>query len=130
VLSPRSLWSSVERAIEENRDSIDMSPGDQLRDFIPVESVAALVGGLLTNPRWETPIVNLCSGRPTSVKDLVATWIASRGSGLRMNLGALPYPDYEPFAFWGSRLRLELSIARASRTRASSDPSTGMETLG
>ena len=108
----RSLWASVQRAIASGRPSIDMSPGDQERDFLPVDSVGTALIGLLAVDEWGWRPVNICSGRPMAVRDLVAEWIESAGATLSMNLGALPYPDYEPHRFWGSRARLEQLLHR------------------
>lgn len=107
----RSLWASVQRAIASGRPWIDMSPGDQERDFLPVSSVGAALVGLLAADEWGRRPVNICSGQPMAVRDLVAGWIESAGASLRMNLGALPYPDYEPHRFWGSRARLQQLLA-------------------
>lgn len=101
----RSLWSSVMRAIAEGRGSIDMSPGDQERDFLPVADVGRQLRALLRRPREGSGPVNICSGTPTSVRDIAARWITEAGAQMRMNLGVLPYPDYEPHRFWGSRDR-------------------------
>lgn len=103
----RSLWRSVHRAIAEGRTTIDMSPGDQERDFLPIHAVGQLLIGLLEVHSWGQRIVNIGSGRPTAVRDLVAEWIAQARAPLQMNLGALPYPDYEPHRFWASRRRLD-----------------------
>ena len=103
----RSLWNAVHSAIRDGRPTVDMSPGDQQRDFIPVAEVGAIVGDLIDATVPGQEVVNICSGRPTMVKDLVAGWISDAGSSIRMNLGALPYPDYESFRFWGSRRRLD-----------------------
>jgi dTDP-6-deoxy-L-talose 4-dehydrogenase (NAD+) len=88
-----------------------MSRGEQLRDFLPVTTVAQLVAELALTPR-DTGIVNVCAGRPTSVRRLVETWIAENGWTLHLNLGRYPYPDYEPLAFWGSRRKLDMVRGR------------------
>jgi hypothetical protein len=46
--------------------------------------------------------------------DLVQGWIDDRESGIQIDLGVYPYPDYEPMEFWGSQKRLDLVLARAS----------------
>jgi len=51
--------------------------------------------------------VNVCSGRPVSVRRLVEGWIRDNGWTIDLNLGHYPYPDYEPMAFWGERRKLD-----------------------
>jgi dTDP-6-deoxy-L-talose 4-dehydrogenase (NAD+) len=82
-----------------------------LRDYSPVEAVAAdLVALALDAP--DSGIVNVCSGKPVSVRSLVESWLRKGGSSMMLDLGHFPYPDYEPFAFWGSRRRLDRALGR------------------
>ena len=46
-------------------------------------------------------MVNVCSGKPISVRKLVEQRLAKRKADIKLNLGYYPYPDYEPAAFWG-----------------------------
>jgi hypothetical protein len=45
--------------------------------------------------------VNVCSGQPITIRRLVEGWVREHGWPIRLNFGRFPYPDYEPFAFWG-----------------------------
>jgi dTDP-6-deoxy-L-talose 4-dehydrogenase (NAD+) len=114
--APTALYSQLIAAVESGAASFKMSGGQQLRDYSPVETVAAdLVSLALDAP--DSGIVNICSGKPISVRALVESWLRERGSPMKLDLGHYPYPDYEPFAFWGSRRRLEeaLSAGRSGR---------------
>jgi dTDP-6-deoxy-L-talose 4-dehydrogenase (NAD+) len=71
-----------------------------LRDYLPVGEVARRLVDLAINPGNPGP-VNVCSGQPVSVRRLVETLIAQNGWNIKPEYGALPYPDYEPMAFWG-----------------------------
>ena len=55
-------------------------------------------------------MVNVCSGRPISVRELVEGFVRERGSAITLNLGRYPYPEYEPMAFWGDRSKLDRSL--------------------
>lgn len=103
--APGALYSQLTAAVAEGRQSFDMSGGEQLRDFSPVEEVARRLVDLALLRR-DAGIVNLCSGRPRSVRALVEGWLAERGWRMALNLGRYPYPDYEPFAFWGDTRKL------------------------
>jgi len=109
--NPNSLLAQLDRAIEENRAVFDMSPGDQLRDYLPIRTVAENFTLVLEHPDCEG-VINCCSGRPVSVVDLVRQRCEERGSGIRLNRGHYPYPDYEPLAFWGVPSKLEALRAR------------------
>jgi len=46
-------------------------------------------------------IVNICSGKPKSVRSLVEQWVSENDWNIQLELGYYPYPDYEPMEFWG-----------------------------
>ena len=98
--NPASLLAQLDRAIDEGKPVFDMSRGDQLRDYLPVEEVAATFRRVVESPAV-TGVINCCSGTPVSVRELVERRCTERGSGIRLNRGHYPYPDYEPLAFWG-----------------------------
>lgn len=104
--SQRSLYSMLHAAIERGDKTFDMSGGEQIRDFLPVQEAARIIIeiALLHKP---IGICNLCSGAPVTVKQLAQSWIDAAGSKIIMNLGRLPYSMNEPMAFWGNRQRLD-----------------------
>jgi dTDP-6-deoxy-L-talose 4-dehydrogenase (NAD+) len=103
--SPTSLLAQLDRALDDGDTSFNMSGGEQLRDYLPVEEVAARSVALLEHPGCNG-VVNICSGTPTSVRSLAERHLAARGAGIRLNLGRHPYSSDEPMAFWGDASRL------------------------
>ena len=83
-----------------------MSGGEQLRDYLPVGQVAQHLVSLALKAT-DNGVVNVCSGRPVSVRALVEGWIKENGWSIVPNLGHFAYPDYEPMAFWGDRRKLD-----------------------
>lgn len=101
----KSLYSQLLKAINENHETFKMSGGEQLRDFLEVEVLADYIVKLaLVNN--QSGVFNICSGKPTSVRSLVDKIQSERGSSIPLDLGHYPYPNYEPFAFWGSNNKL------------------------
>ncbi|WP_026839820.1 NAD-dependent epimerase/dehydratase family protein [Citrifermentans bremense] len=97
-----SLLAQLDRAIDNGDEFFNMSGGEQLRDYLHVEEVAVFLSEVLEQPQLNG-IFNCCNGSPISVRRLVEMRIRERGSGIKLNLGHYPYPDYEPMAFWGKR---------------------------
>jgi dTDP-6-deoxy-L-talose 4-dehydrogenase (NAD+) len=95
-----SLFAMLTAAVAAGRKEFPMSGGEQLRDYLPVTEVAQRLVDLAMNPT-DRGLVNLCSGRPVSVRRLVESWIRQNGWKIEPKYGELPYPDYEPMAFWG-----------------------------
>lgn len=103
--SPNSLIPQLARAVERGDAAFDMSPGDQQRDFLPIEKVAHNLCAIALQKKI-TGVINCCSGRPIEVKDFVAGYCRERGLDIELNLGAYPYSSMEPRNFWGSTEKL------------------------
>jgi nucleoside-diphosphate-sugar epimerase len=95
-----SLFAKLKAAVAAGQKQFPMSGGEQLRDYLPVNEVARRLVNLAMNPGNPGP-VNVCSGRPISIRRLVEKWITDNGWKIEPKYGELPYPDYEPMAFWG-----------------------------
>ena len=103
--APTSLYSQFHAAIARGDEWFDLSPGDQLRDFLSVEEAAAAIVDVAL--AGEAPrLLNVCSGKPVTVRRLVEHWRADAKADIALNFGFLKYPAYEPFAFWGDNSRL------------------------
>lgn len=98
--SPNSLFAQLDRAIERGDLVFNMSGGEQLRDYLPVEEVVRKLALLIERPDCNG-IFNCCSDTPISVRRLVEERVAAKAAYVELNLGYYPYPDYEPMAFWG-----------------------------
>ena len=103
----KSLLAQLDRAIDEGGVVFNMSSGDQLRDYLPIQEVAKNFVIALENPQVEG-VINCCSGSPISVFDLVQQRCLAKASNIKLNRGYYPYPSYEPLAFWGVPEKLSL----------------------
>ncbi len=103
--NPNSLLSQLDNAIDNQDKIFNMSEGDQLRDYLPVEEIAQYLVAILENSEC-SGIINCCSGKPISIRYLIEQRIAERKANIKLNLGYYKYPDYEPMAFWGCRKKL------------------------
>ncbi len=112
--SPTSLWSQLKKAALAGETTFPMSGGEQLRDFLPVSELAGHLAQLALEPP-RTGVINVCSGRPQSVRGLVESWIKTEGWSITPLLGCFPYTEYEPFAFWGARERLSSIVDQAKQ---------------
>lgn len=102
----RTLLSQLALAAGRGDDEFPMSGGDQVRDYLPVGTVAtALVR--LAEIREGVGTVNICSGKPVRIRDLVEEEIHRHQWRIRPAYGRLPYSAYEPMEFWGDRTTLD-----------------------
>lgn len=101
-----SLYPKLREAVSRGDVTFNMSGGEQLRDYLPVGEVARQIVQLALAQR-DIGAINVCSGKPVSVRSLVEQWKRDNGWKIELNLGHYPYPDYEPMAFWGERPELD-----------------------
>jgi len=106
-----SLLPQLKKAVEQGEEVFNMSGGEQERDYLPIADVAKYLVSLATRNK-DNGIVNVCSGKPVTVRDLVESWIQENGWSIKLNLGYYPYPDYEPMAFWGDRQKLDRCLGK------------------
>jgi cephalosporin hydroxylase/nucleoside-diphosphate-sugar epimerase len=99
--TPKSIIPQLKKAIAENESQFNMSGGEQVRDYLPVEVVAENIV-IFAIQREVEGIINCCSNKPITVKQLVLDYLKKHNKHIKLNLGHYPYPDYEPFKFWGS----------------------------
>jgi len=104
--SPKSIIPQLDKALDNNEESFNMSGGEQLRDYLPVEKVAEYIIRISLQDKI-TGIINCCSGKPISIKKLVEEHMERRKKSINLNLGYYPYPDYVPMEFWGDTTKLE-----------------------
>ena len=108
--SEKSLLSQLDRAILSGAKTFNMSGGEQLRDYLPIETAADLLVRLALLDA-ALGVINCASGRPVSVRALVEEELRRRGATLALNLGHYPYPDYEPMRFWADTTKLAAALA-------------------
>ncbi len=103
--SQNSILAQLDSAVDQKELVFNMSGGEQLRDYLPVDEVAQCLVGLFESPQTDG-VFNVCSGRPVSIRRLVEMHLSKRKTTMQLNLGYYPYPDYEPMAFWGDNRKL------------------------
>ncbi|AZD34387.1 UDP-glucose 4-epimerase [Pseudomonas chlororaphis subsp. aurantiaca] len=104
--NPNSLLAALDRAIDAGEPSFNMSAGEQLRDFLAIETAADYLAAILHRRDFDG-VINCASGQPIAVRTLVEQRLRERGAALDLNLGHYPYPTHEPLAFWAVTDRLQ-----------------------
>lgn len=103
--NPNAIIPQLEQALKNGETKFNMSGGQQLRDYLPVEKAAEYIVKIaLQND--VTGIINCCSGIPISVEELVRNYLKKKRKSIHLNSGYYPYPDYEPMEFWGNVTKL------------------------
>lgn len=100
--SSKSLFSQLELAVKMKKKKFNMSGGEQLRDFLPVDEAAKKLVKI-AQAKPTNRILNICSGEGKSIRSIVEGHIKNNNWDIELNLGFFPYPEYEPLEFWGIR---------------------------
>lgn len=101
----KSLYTEMEKCFANNEKEFRMSAGEQIRDFLSIDEVAKNVVKIsLQNS--VNGVINCSSGKPISVRRFVEEYFEKKGAKVKLILNYYPYPDYEPFAFWGDNNKM------------------------
>jgi len=104
--SSKSILSQLESSIQNRDEVFNMSGGEQRRDYLSVEDIVNNIV-LLSVSEKENGIVNCSSGQPIKIIELVENYLLKNQAKIKLNKGFYPYPDYEPFEFWGDNTKLK-----------------------
>lgn len=104
--NPNSLLSQLDKALQNGDPIFNMSGGEQIRDYLAVEKVAAGIVQVAIQQKV-TGIINIASGIPVTVKQLVEDHLREKQAKIFLNLGHYPYPDFEPMYFWANIKKLK-----------------------
>lgn len=101
----KNFFPSLRRAAFAG-DDFPMTPGEQIRDFVPVEDVAqAFLRAAASSQRFNgcssQPflIANVGTGKPQTIRAFAEHWWREWGAAGRLLPGALPYRDREVMRF-------------------------------
>jgi nucleoside-diphosphate-sugar epimerase len=108
--NPNSLLSQLDQALERGDKQFNMSGGQQVRDFLPVEKVAEYIVRIALQKNI-TGIINCASSDPVTVQEFVEAYLKEINKSIALNLGFYPYPDYEPMRFWGDTAKLKTILS-------------------
>jgi nucleoside-diphosphate-sugar epimerase len=104
--TPKSILPLLEKALANGDEVFNMSEGMQVRDYLPVSAVSENII-IFALQKKEEGIINCCSNKPITIKELVEDYLRKHHKKIRLNLGYYPYTDYEPMKFWGSDKKLK-----------------------
>jgi dTDP-6-deoxy-L-talose 4-dehydrogenase (NAD+) len=106
-----ALLSQLQAAVDRGDTTFNMSRGEQVRDYLPVETMAHYIA-VCAIQTGTCAVINCCSGEPITVRALVERYLVERHAHMGLNLGYYPYPAHEAMAFWGDPTRLRKILVK------------------
>jgi nucleoside-diphosphate-sugar epimerase len=89
-----------------NNSEINISPGNQLRDYCYIDDIVEAIFITLTKTNANGRVYNIASGIPISIKTVVENVVSIIGSG-KPNFGAVPYRQGESMELYA-----DISLAK------------------
>ena len=94
-----SVVPLFDAALDRGERSFNMSNGDQLLDYLPVEVAASRLSDLLN---YKEGLYNICSGEPISLRRFLENRMKEKNKQIHLNLGYYDYRKQDSLAIWGS----------------------------
>lgn len=96
------LWASIRKAALSG-DDLDLTFGQQIRDFVPVQIVAKMIvvalEDLFKSIDDKISVKNIGSGNPQTIAEFAKYWWTYWGAQGELKIGALPYRQNEVMRF-------------------------------
>ncbi len=92
-----NIWPALRKAALAGED-FELTPGEQVRDYVPVEEVAQQFLQATTTTRstaGEPHVANVGRGKPVALKDFARHWWRKFEAKGNLQVGALPYRKNE-----------------------------------
>ena len=100
-----SIFAKIVQAANEGKHEFPFTSGLNQYDFLDYEEFCKDVAlSVLQNE--VTGIINICSGRPVSLKDRVERFIKENRFDIKLVYGAYPDRPYDSKAVWGDNIKL------------------------
>lgn len=98
----KSLFKQIQIASKnKNQKIFEMTSGNQIRDYLHVDKLSKKIISI-SFLKKNLGIINVCSGKPISVKKLVLKWKKRFKWDIEFSFGNKEQKKYEPLNFWGS----------------------------
>lgn len=95
-----SIFTKLLRAAEDGKATFPFTSGKNQYDFIDVRELAMQIVAASTQKEY-TGIINVCTGKPVSLKERVETFIKQNGLNISLDYGAFPDRVYDSPVVYG-----------------------------
>lgn len=101
-----SIFAKIVQAEKENKKYFPFTTGKNKYDFISIDELAYQIARASTQTKV-TGIINVCSGRPTSLSEQVESFIKSNNLKIKLQYGAFEDRPYDSPAIWGDNKKIK-----------------------
>lgn len=109
-----SIFTKLLEAQEIGKKEFPFTTGENQYDFITIKELARQIVAASTQNEY-SGIINVCSGKPVSLKDKVNEFIAEKGLDIKLKYGAFPERPYDSKIIYGDNTIIQ-KILEADQT--------------
>lgn len=111
-LRNNSIFSKIIRWEMEGKKTFPFNSGKHLYDFISVQELAKQVSLCILQNKING-IINCCTGKPKTLKDMVEFFLAENNFKIRPEYGAFPDRLYDSPGVWGNPEKIQTILKEA-----------------
>jgi len=101
-----SIFTKLLQAAEDGKKEFPFNSGVNQYDFIQIEELAKMIVAASTQTEY-TGIINVCTGKPVSLKDKVEAFIAEKHLDISLKYGAFPERPYDSKIIYGDNAAIK-----------------------
>lgn len=115
-----SIFTKLIEAAEDGKEFFPFTSGKNQYDFIDIRELARRIVAASTQDEY-TGIINVCSGKPVSLKDKVESFIREKGYQIRLDYGAFPDRPYDSPVIYGDSTIIDRIIKKQEEESAADE---------
>ncbi len=96
-----SIFAKIMQMAEEGKKTFPFTDGKNQYDFIDVKELAKQISLAAIQTKY-SGIINVCSGKPVSLKDKVESFITEKGLNIQPEYGVYPSRKYDSPQIYGN----------------------------
>lgn len=101
----KSIFNKILQAAHDGKKTFPLTTGVNKYDFIDVDLLAEYIAKASVQNEVNG-IINVCSGKPVSLKDKVEEFIKTKGLNILPEYGVYPSRKYDSPAIWGDASKI------------------------
>ena len=109
-----SIFCKIRKAYHSGGAEFDLTNGTNKFDFIEINELAKIIS-LVICQNDVNGIINVCSGKPVSLKEKILEYTKTNNIYLKLNWGVYPERESESPCIYGDRKKLDMILKNYSK---------------
>lgn len=101
-----SIFAKLCQAVEDGKTEFPFTTGKNQYDFIHIDELAKQIMQASTQSEVNG-VINICSGKPTALAEMVESYIKKHNMNIKLKYGAFPDRVYDSPAIWGDAKKIQ-----------------------